>query len=147
VLPAPEPGITERVRDFAGSALWRRYELLRAYEAMLPGAAPETLHQARIAGKRFRYTLEFFAEALGPRVEHVLEPLVALQENLGALQDEVTARAHVAALRLADDPGAQAYLGARAAERAHLLAELPSRWEKVDSATYRRKLFELIVKL
>jgi CHAD domain-containing protein len=94
-----------------------------------------------------RYTLEFFAEALGPRVEQVLEPLVALQENLGALQDEVTARARVAALGLADDPGAQAYLGARGAERAHLLADLPSRWEKVDSASYRRELFELILKL
>jgi len=147
VLPSPEPGITERVRDFAGSAIWRRYELWRAYEVVLPHAASETLHQARIAGKRFRYTLEFFAEALGPNVEQVLAPLVALQENLGSLQDEVTARAHVAALGLADDPGAQAYLAAREAERADLLADLPRRWEKVASATYRRRLFELIVKL
>jgi CHAD domain-containing protein len=144
---APEPGIVERVRDFAGSAIWRRYELWRAYEVVLPNAESETLHQARIAGKRFRYTLEFFAEALGPNVEQALTPLIALQENLGALQDGVTARAHVAALGLADDPGTQDYLAAREQDRDALLAELPRLWEKVASATYRRRLFEMIVKL
>jgi CHAD domain-containing protein len=147
VLDSPEPGITQRVRDFAGSAIWRRYELWRAYEVLLPDAAGETLHQARIAGKRFRYTLEFFAEALGPNVEQALTPLIALQENLGALQDGVTARAHVAALGLEDDRGAQEYLAAREHERAALLVELPRLWEKVASATYRRRLFELIVRL
>jgi len=146
-LPAPEPGIIERVRDFAGSAIWRRYELWRAYAGLLQGAENETLHQARIAGKRFRYTLEFFAETLGSRVDQALEPLTALQENLGQLQDEVTARAHVAALGLADDLGAQSYLAARGADRERLLAELPKRWEKIDSGTFRRRLFEMIVKL
>ena len=147
VLPPPEPGVNQRVRDFAGSAIWRRYELWRAYEGALHGASDETLHQARIAGKRFRYTLEFFAEPLGPRVEQVLEPLIALQECLGSLQDIVTARAHVAALGLAGEPGAQAYLAERAADRTALLAELSRLWDKVDSATYRRHLFELIVKV
>ena len=144
---SPEPGIIARVRDFAGSAIWRRYELWRAYESVLPNAENETLHQARIAGKRFRYTLEFFADALGPNIEQALTPLIALQENLGALQDGVTARAHIAALGLADDPGTQAYLAAREQDRAALLAELPRLWEKVASATYRRRLFEMIVKL
>ena len=147
MLPPPEPGIVERVRDFAGSAIWRRYELWRAYEVVLPNATSETLHQARIAGKRFRYTLEFFADALGPNVEQALTPLIALQENLGTLQDGVTARAHVAELGLADDPGTQDYLAAREQDRATLLAELPRLWEKVASATYRRRLFEMIVKL
>lgn len=144
---SPEPGIVERVRDFAGSAIWRRYELWRAYEVVLPNAASETLHQARIAGKRFRYTLEFFADVLGPNVEQALTPLIALQENLGTLQDGVTARAHVATLGLADDPGTQAYLATREHDRDALLAELPRLWEKVASATYRRRLFEMIVKL
>lgn len=147
VLPPPEPGITQRVRDFAGSAIWRRYELWRAYETVISNATDEPMHQARIAGKHLRYTLEFFADALGPNVAQALNPLVALQESLGALQDGVTAREHVAALGLAADPGAQQYLAARAAERAGLLAELPQRWEKVASATYRRRLFELIVKM
>ena len=146
-LDSPEPGIVERVRDFAGSAIWRRYELWRAYEVVLPNAESETLHQARIAGKRFRYTLEFFADALGPHVDQTLAPLIALQETLGALQDVVTARAHIAALGLADDLGAQAYLTTRATEHDSDLAKLPRLWEKVASATYRRRLFEMIVKL
>lgn len=146
-LASPEPGITQRMRDFAGSAIWRRYELWRAYEAALPAGDEAVLHQARIAGKRFRYTLEFFAEVLGPRVDIVLDPLIALQENLGTLQDIVTAHAHVAALGLAGDPGAQAYLATRTDERAPLLAALPTLWGKVDSGTYRRRLFELIVKI
>ena len=135
------------MRDFAGAALWRRYELWRSHESALPTGGDETLHQARIAGKRLRYTLEFFAEALGNRVDMVLDPLIDLQECLGNLQDGVTAHAHVAALGLADDPGAQAYLAVRTAERAPLLADLPRLWSKVDSGTYRRRLFELIVKL
>jgi len=147
VLDPPEPGIRERVRDFAGSAIWRRYEQWRAYEVALPNATNQALHQARIAGKRLRYTLDFFAEALGPQVEQALNPLIALQDNLGALHDGVVARAHVAALGLADDPGAQAYLAASDAEHDAHLAEMPRRWEKVGSATYLRRLFELLVKL
>lgn len=146
-LPPPEPGVTQRVRDFAGSAIWRRYELWRAYETILPNGDDATLHQARIAGKRFRYTLEFFAEVLGERVDTVLDPLIALQECLGDLQDGVTAREHMAALGLADDAGAQAYLATRTTERAPKLAELPRLWDRVDSGTYRRRLFELIVKM
>jgi len=146
-LEAPEPGITERVRDFAGSAIWRRYELWRTYETVLPNATSETLHQARIAGKRLRYTLEFFAEALGPKVDQLLTRLTAVQENIGTLQDGVTARSRIATLGLAEDAGAQEYLASREQEHVALLAELPQRWERVDSATYRRKLFELIVKL
>ena len=146
-LPPPEPGVTQRLRDFAGSAIWRRYELWRAYDPALPGAGDTTLHQARIAGKRLRYTLEFFAEALGPQLDAALEQLTALQENLGTLQDIVTAHAHVAALGLGGDPGAQAYLAGREAERAPLLAALPERWGAVAGEPFGRRLFELIIAL
>ena len=136
-----------RVRDVAGSAIWRRYEQWRAHEVALANPTDAGLHAARIAGKRLRYSLEFFADALGPNVDRVLTPLVALQENLGALQDGVVARSHIAALELSDDLGAQSYLATRDAEHAAHLAGLPRLWEKVGSATYRRQLFELIVKL
>ena len=144
---AAEAGLTPRVRDFAGSAIWQRYEHWRAYETALAGATDATLHQTRIAGKHLRYTLEFFADALGPGVDQVLAPLVDLQECLGALQDIVTAHAHIDALGLKDDAGAQAYLAARDAERAAHLQELPGKWGTVASATYRRQLFELLNEL
>lgn len=144
-LPSPEPGITQRVCDFAGSAIWRRYELWRAYETVLDEGSDETLHEARIAAKRLRYSIEFFADALGPYVRQVLDPLIALQDGLGELQDGVTAREHIAALGLANDPGAQSYLAARAAERVELQARVPCLWERVASMAYQRQLFELIM--
>ena len=76
---------------------------LAACTALVSGS-DERLYHARIAGNRIRYTLEFFADALGPDVTQVLTPLTALQECLGTLQNDVTAQKHVAAL--ADDPGA-----------------------------------------
>jgi CHAD domain-containing protein len=142
-----EGGTAMRVRDFAGSAIWRRYEQWRAHEVALANPSDVDLHEARIAGKRLRYTLEFFADALGPNVEQVLAPLVALQECLGSIQDAVVARQRVHAIGLDANAGVQAYLEARDAERAEQLANLRPLWDKVGSATYRRRLFELIVKL
>jgi CHAD domain-containing protein len=136
-----------RVRDFAGSAIWRRYEQWRAYEVALAQPSDETLHQARIAGKRLRYTLEFFADALGPNVEQVLAPLTALQENLGSLQDSVVARQRIHAFGLDEHAAIQSYLHTRDTEHAAHMAELPQRWEQVASAAYRQQLFELIVNL
>ena len=136
-----------RVRDVAGSAILRRYEQWRAHEMALAHPTDKSLHAARIAGKRLRYTLEFFADALGPQVEQVLDPLAALQENLGKLQDAVVARGYVDALGLSDDKGAQTYLAARDAEHDSHLAALPQLWDQVGRAAYQRQLFKLIVKL
>jgi CHAD domain-containing protein len=136
-----------RVRDLAGSAIWRRYEELRAFEVGLDQAHDDHLHMARIAGKRLRYTLEFYSGALGPRVDELLDQLAALQEHLGLIQDSVAARAQIDTLGMQDDPGAQAYLHRLDARRAALVADLPPVWGKVASATYRRRLMELVIKM
>ncbi len=78
------------VRHFAGSTIWRRYEAVLAYETALP-APVETLHRLRVAGKWLRYTLEFFAEALPGGARDVLKPIVAMQDELGALNDDEVA--------------------------------------------------------
>lgn len=52
----------------------------------------EGLHQFRIAGKRFRYTLEIFADVYGPALERKLKALKTLQDALGDLNDVATAR-------------------------------------------------------
>lgn len=147
IVDQSETGAPTRVRDFAGSAIWRRYEQWRAFDAVLDGAPDEVRHMVRIAGKRLRYTLEFFADALGAGVDQVLSPLMELQELLGSLQDSVVARGHIQALGLSDDPGAQEYLAALDAEHNRLLSDFPRLWAKVDSATYRRRLFELIIQM
>jgi CHAD domain-containing protein len=140
-------GAPTRVRDLAGSLIWRRYEEWRAFEVVVTDGGAAPLHQARIAGKRLRYIIEFFAEALGPQTEDLLAPLVALQDTLGSLQDSVVARTYVHDLGLDNDLGARAYLGARAAEQAALLAELPIHWARVSSPAYRGLLLELIGQL
>jgi inorganic triphosphatase YgiF len=147
VVDQSETGAPTRVRDFAGSAIWRRYEQWRAFDAVLDGAPDEVRHMARIAGKRLRYTLEFFADAFGPGVDQALGPLMDLQELLGSLQDAAVAREHVRALEMGDDPGAQEYLAALDAEHDRLLTGFARLWAKVDSATYRRRLFEMIIRM
>jgi inorganic triphosphatase YgiF len=136
-----------RVRDLAGGVLWRRFEELRAFEAVLPGAPDATLHEARIAGKRLRYTLELFAEALGPQADDALATLGALQETLGALQDGAAAHEHVRRLGLSDDPGAQGYFDALALMRARQMERLPDVWERATGADARHLLLAMIEQL
>jgi CHAD domain-containing protein len=147
LAPFPPTGMPTRVRDVAGSAIWQRYEQWRAFEVVLNDGTDEVLHDARIAGKRLRYTFEFFGPALGPKLSELLDQLAELQEHLGLLQDGVTARTHIAALDLLSDPGAQAYLAYLETARATLLADLPRLWDKVASGTYRRRLFEMIARM
>ena len=54
---------------------------------------PTELHQFRISTKRFRYTLEMFAELYGPGLQVRLGKLRTVQETLGNLNDCVVAAA------------------------------------------------------
>lgn len=138
-----------RVRDLSGSTLWRHYEALRAHDRDGLPLDDEALHAMRVDGKRMRYVIELFADTLGPRADEAAKPLVAFQDHLGALNDLAVARALLAP-HAADDtagPGVAAYLALREQQCAKLRAELPARWDKLNSGTYRRKLMELIVKL
>ena len=56
-----------QVRHLAGSAVWSRYEAVRAYETIVDTAKLEQLHALRIIGKYLRYTLEFFRDVLAKR--------------------------------------------------------------------------------
>ena len=80
------------VRHAAGSAIWVRYEAVRAYETVIEGATIEQLHALRIKGKYLRYTLESFGEVLGPDAEALIEDVTKLQDELGNLHDADVAR-------------------------------------------------------
>lgn len=143
-----------RVCDMAGSRIWRCYEELRAYETRVNfddghSNDSEVLHDMRIAGKHLRYLLDIFGTLESRHVKPVLEPLVALQNCLGVLQDISVAQEYLATLDVSksEQKHLNTYRASREAERTHQLAELPRLWEKVVSATYRRKLMELIIKL
>lgn len=138
-----------RVRDTAGSLIWHHYEALRAFDR---GGLPtdgEELHAMRIAGKRLRYLLELFVDTFGERSAAVIGPLMVFQDHLGVIQDVAVAQATLE--EQAGDEASRAalsgYLALRLAEAGRLRDELPARWEKVGSATYRRNLLGLIVKL
>jgi CHAD domain-containing protein len=145
---------TQRVRDFLGSAIWRRYEDLRAYETGIdherdPVEQSDTLHQARIAGKRLRYVLDMARQIPDLQVDPCNKPLAKMQDHLGALQDTAVATAYVNKLDVSGKARAalDAYLVSREAERAQLLADFPGHWDYVRGEEYRRNLAELLIGL
>lgn len=80
------------------------------------------LHELRKRIKRQRYAVEFFAPALRRRsVERYLEPLAAIQERMGLLNDLFVARARFQEL-VSHDPAAWFALGWLAARIAEVRA-------------------------
>jgi CHAD domain-containing protein len=66
----------------------RRHRALRkAARRTGPGAEPAAYHRTRIAGKRFRYALEFVADVYPGATKELVRRTVALQDLLGAYQD------------------------------------------------------------
>lgn len=137
------------VRDLGGSTIWRHYEALRAHDHSGLPAEEAALHAMRIAGKRLRYVLELFADTLGARADDAVKPLMAFQDHLGSLNDIAIARQLLApyARHKRAAPAVAAYLALRVQQGEHLRAELPARWEKFNSASYRRKLLDLLARL
>jgi CHAD domain-containing protein len=152
--PAKGWDTTRRVRDFLGSAIWRRYEDLRAYEVGIdyerdPVEQNDVLHEARIAGKRLRYVLDMARLLPDLQVDQCIKPLAKMQDHLGALQDTAVATAYVNELNASGEArtALDAYLVSREAERAQLLADFPGHWDYVRSEEYRRNLAELLIGL
>jgi CHAD domain-containing protein len=89
-VPSGEP-VPHLVRHVAPQLIHERYEAVRAYDTLLPGAPLTTYHQLRIDFKRLRYALEFFKDVLGPEATAIIKQVTGMQDLLGELQD-----AHVA---------------------------------------------------
>ena len=90
-LPAESPGQAASVLSFARAVIERRDRALRRRGEALIEASAEDRHRARIAAKKLRYCVEFFA-ALHPhkRVRRYVEALSELQDALGAVNDAAT---------------------------------------------------------
>jgi inorganic triphosphatase YgiF len=84
--------LAEPLGEFARRAIAKRHRrLAKRVAALLPGR-PETLHAVRIAAKKLRYTMEFFAALFAKRaVKAYLQPLMDLQTILGDVNDAATA--------------------------------------------------------
>jgi CHAD domain-containing protein len=85
--------VPEQVRHVAPFVIHQHIGELRAYDRWVSDgqASLEIYHQLRIAGKRLRYTLEFFRDCLGPEVGTAIGMLKRLQDHVGDLQDAVVA--------------------------------------------------------
>jgi triphosphatase len=142
------PTAPHRVRDRAASEIWAAYEVVRAYELVLPWADVETLHELRIATKWLRYALEFFGETLGPDCERLLARVAALQDHLGLLHDADVATklardllvARSGELSKPETEAIGAYLRSREREVARLRRGLGPIWRAVNGAPFRRAL-------
>lgn len=148
VRPSGEPRPV-LVRHLAGAATWRRYGEVLAFETAMPDPPTPTLHLLRIAGKRLRYTLEFFQDGLGPGAGSLLKRLVALQDRLGAVQDAAVAVGMVEdlAARRQGTAALQAFRDRRLQEQARLIAEFDGDWQPIAGEDFRRKLGELLAAL
>jgi CHAD domain-containing protein len=76
------------LRKFARHSLRKLLaKVERHARAALPDGSDAELHALRIAAKRLRYNLEFFAPILGPECVAAIERLTRIQDKLGALAD------------------------------------------------------------
>ncbi|HMC60711.1 MAG TPA: CHAD domain-containing protein [Candidatus Solibacter sp.] len=96
--------------------------------------SPSALHQARLASKRVRYTLELFRPCYGPGLEARLERLRRLQQVLGDVNDAAATRRLLGKALTAAAPHNElvaAFLDARAQAKAQ---EFRKEWTEVFDA-------------
>jgi len=157
-----------RVRHVAPMAIYERLADLRAYDewVSIPNPPVARLHALRIASKRLRYTIEFFAEVLGPDIKQTIKEVAALQDHLGGLQDAVVASAILRDFLVwgtwgpvtADwpmpgseapviAPGVAAYLAVRQTDLQQLLYAFPPVWERITGAEFSRRVAEAVMVL
>lgn len=157
----PPAAAPVQLRHVLVSTVWLRYEAVRAYEAVLPEAVPETLHALRIECKYLRYTLEFFQEVLDHSAAALIRQVIAVQDHLGEIQDADVAtrlladylakaykeQASAGVVTAADLDGVSHYLGHRREQARQMTASFPQLWKQIDSARFRRRLAVALVSL
>lgn len=93
-------GLDAGIKPFAAVLLNKRDRKLRRCGKHLAQLSAAERHEARIAGKRLRYGIEFFQGLFGEkRVKPCLRALSALQEELGKLNDATVASGLLQQLR------------------------------------------------
>jgi CHAD domain-containing protein len=92
----------EKDNDSAQDWVWQKIAIVAAEftEAIPQTSTPDAMHQLRISGKRFRYTLELLAPLLPPNcLKSTLRQVKELQDRLGQVQDHVVAVEQLEELR------------------------------------------------
>jgi CHAD domain-containing protein len=153
---APTAGVEPTtVRERAGSQIWAAYERVRAFERVVDGAAPETLHRLRIEAKRLRYSIEFVREALAPEAAGAIALVTALQDHLGLLNDADVAAAMTReflaergdSLMPAQSAAVAEYLAGQERLVVELSGSVDAPWRAVSSLEFRKRLARLLAEL
>ena len=150
-LPPPKDRPTpQQVYQAAPILIYSRYDVVRGYESVIGHAPLETLHALRIDCKRWRYTLEFFQEVLGPEAKDVIKEVVTVQDHLGHLNDaDVATRLLIGFLEQwsrqagrerVNISGVARYLVAKQDELHGLLDSFPEVWQHFNRPETRRQL-------
>ena len=148
----PSPTLVRHVLPYE---IWAHYGAVCAFERVLPWGSAETLHALRIEGKRLRYLLEFFREVLDHGVEKPIAAMVALQDQLGELQDGVVTIGlladFMAGLGATADPAAAAAAGRYRDARKNRIEELrrgiESPWAGVTAPEFRASLSRAVAEV
>ncbi|HEV2108840.1 MAG TPA: CHAD domain-containing protein [Thermomicrobiales bacterium] len=152
-VPDLDPGAS--LASNARRILAVRIAELFSYAPVIPDAeAIQSLHDARIAAKRLRYSLELFRSIFGDEGEQAIEQIKALQEDLGQLHDHDVRIALIAdeldslAGGSADDgedpkPGLEALLERERVAREKRHAAVVKRWQRLERDGLRAKLVGL----
>lgn len=152
----PQKPPAPRLCDEVPALVWRQYAAVRRYETDIAEAALPVLHALRIECKRLRYTLEFFAGALGGGAGPLIETLVAMQDLLGALHDADVACQVVGEFQRSLRRGTvdaacrrEADLYRRSLRRriGRLRLSVVERWPSVTAPSFRRALGEAVAAL
>lgn len=121
------------VRHFLASVLFARWERVIAYETTLPAPYP-TLHRLRVAIKKLRYAVDFFAGALDGAAK-LDQPLQLAQDILGDLHDHDVARNYVLAHGGNEDVIAEEHKDA-----AKLFQRFEAAWDAISGAGFAAQL-------
>ena len=151
-LPVPTLNPEASLESNARQVLAVRITDLFNYAPIIPDAdAVEELHDARIAAKRLRYTLELFPSLYAASGEKVLTDLKLLQEELGQIHDSdvriTLIESELAQLKpgkkTAARQGLEALLVSEQAGRSSRHAEIVTLWRKLKRGRFEARLTAL----
>jgi CHAD domain-containing protein len=144
--PPVMTGSRKPLRTFARHAIRKRLRKVLRQSSAIPAGGDAALHALRKEVKRLRYTLEFFADLLGPAGGEALEATARVQDRLGTIADAVAfARAYAELLEGLDRadprrPGLEACRDTARARREKALAGLRKLWAGDGADAYPGKL-------
>ena len=123
---------------------------VKAYDAVLPAADIEVLHELRVEFKQLRYALEFFQPILGSSSGSYLRSVRAMQDYLGRVNDISVFTDTVSRLKKLSPAEAQSlerYRAARLAEREALREDFAALWRRFKSRATQREFSDALLVL